>query len=966
MKKLTFVILLSVLSMGAVNAQRRATVSGVVADAETHENLIGAVIVMAPVSDSTNISSIVSGAGGAFSTGLAQGEYNFVVSLLGYETLHKRINVERSRIAVDTLYLRRGIVIDDVVKTAVAIRTSLEGDTIIYNADSYKVAADADVSGILSKMPGIKVENGSVEAQGETVKKILIDGREFFGEDVNAAITALPAEVVKSVEVFDKLSDNAEFTGIDDGEGYKAINIRTRESMRQGVMGQVSALYGVEPPDEGDKSWHHYGSVSGNVSVFQGDAKITVGGTLNNLNQRNFTADDFMGFGGGEGIAKVGVFQTNYIDTWGKKNQWEVDATYRFNSTDSNDTEIEETEYFDKSLPYPYQNSREERNRTNSNHMFSARIDFKPNQYQELRIRPFVRYQGNRGRNDGTDWYIPADEESIYSPVDYMSWSDSRGTGWRAGMDVNYRVRLGKPGRTLTTRFNVGYNNDNRFSENFSQNLVNIATAEIKDIRRKTPANNYGYNLQGGLIYTEPVSDASLITLDYNFSYQYSDIDRQRYDWSDLLNGYEPTYNEIGSGIYNSDYWTHRVGPGYRMQKGETTFSAGVFFQYSTLSSESVAPLMAPIKSDYYNPTYSVMLTSKFGQGASLRLFLNSNTNPPSVENLQDVVNLSNEQRISIGDPNLKPAYNHRLFGRFILPNVEKGRTFSINFSGNIVQNNVSSMMLRNAAGYEITNSEGEAQYTLTSPTQTFIKPVNLDGNWSVRFGVDYGFPLNFMKSNLNLRAGTSYQESPSLTGNLVNNTIVTTKNISRNTGVNGGLGLGSNISEKVDFMVGYNISYNNVKNSSLTQGDNSYLRHMVNANFKFVLPANFTLSGNAFYTNYDALEGGAFDQQYVLLNASVGKKIFRDRSGEISLFCNDIANQNTSFRREWNIDNMTNETNSVIGRYVGVKFTWNIRKFGKNGSHNIDMYQTPGDGRFGPPPGGGPGGFRGGPPPRF
>jgi hypothetical protein len=453
--------------------------------------------------------------------------------------------------------------------------------------------------------------------------------------------------------------------------------------------------------------------------------------------------------------------------------------------------------------------------------------------------------------------------------------------------------------------------------------------------------------------------------LDYNFSYQYSDIDRKRYDWSDLLNGYEPTYNEIGSGIYNSNYWTHRVGPGYRIHKNETTVSAGVFFQYSTLSSESIAPQMAPIESDYYNPTYSLMITSNFGKGASLRVHLNSYTNAPSVGSLQDVVNVANEQSISIGDPNLRPAYNHRLSARFILPNVEKGRTLAFHAFGTFAQNYVSNLILRNATGYKILNSENEYQYTLDGPTQTFTKPVNLDGFWQVRGGVDYGFPLIFMKSNLNLRLGASYEETPSLTGSWKagDADITKTKNNSRNVGVNGGLSLGSNISEKVDFMVSYNLSYNNVKNSSLSMGDNSYLRHMVMGNFKVVLPANFTISGDAFYTNYDALTGGAFAQQYVLVNASVGKKIFRDRSGEISLFCNDIANRNTSFQREWHADNMTSEFNSVIGRYFGIKLTWNIRKFGKNGSQNPDMYQMPDSGRrFGPPPGGG----RRGGPPRF
>lgn len=966
MKKFFTVLMFIAAGIVTVHAQRRATVSGVVADAETKETLTGAVVRMIPVDNPDGESQVVTGAGGTFSTGLTQGSYNFDVSLLGYQGIQRRVEVVSSRMTVDTLFLLGGMVLDEIVKQAVALRTSLEGDTLIYNADSFKVAADSDVSGLLQKMPGIKVENGQVEAQGESVRKVLIDGREFFGEDVNAAITSLPAEIVKSIEVFDKLSDNAEFTGIDDGEGYKAINIRTRESMRQGVMGQVSALYGVEPPEEGDNSWNHYGMVSGNVSIFQGDAKITVGGTFNNLNQRNYTSDDFLGAGGGDGIARVGVFQTNYIDTWGKKDQWKIDATYRFNSTDADNVRSSETEFFDLDQPFPYQNAFSTSNRTNNNHTFRARIDFKPNQYQELRIRPFIRYQGNSGSSDVNQIFIPSDL-ALYDTVTYENWSNSRTTGWNVGMDVNYRVRLGKPGRTLTTRINGGYNSNVGRSENFSQNLVN---GSLENLRRRTPSTTFGYNVRGGITYTEPVSKSSLISLEYNLSYEYQDIDRKRYDFDFGPGEYNPTPNVAGSGVYNSTFWTHRVGPGYRIQTNGTTLSAGVFFEYSTLTSESVMPKRAPIDSRYYNPTYMLMINSKFKNNASLRLFFNSRTSAPSVSNLQDAVNLSDEQNISIGDPNLKLTYTHRLHARLILPNVTKGRTFSLHLNGTMSQNYVSYRTLRNAAGFVINNSQGDPQYTLTSPTQTFSKPVNLDGFWNVRLGADYGLPLTFIKSNLNLQLGTSYQETPTLSASwdgVWGSDLEDTKNNSRNLGVNGGLVLGSNISQNVDFTIGYNLSYNNVWNTTLQQGDNTYLRHTVNANFKVVLPAYFTLSGDAFYTRYNVLTGRPFDQQYVLLNAGIGKKIFRSKQGEITLFCNDILNQNTSFQRQWNADNMASITNNVIGRYFGIKLTWNIRKFGKNGSQNPAMYEnTDGERRFdGPPPGmgggrppGGGGGF--------
>ncbi len=958
MKRLfTFILLAAAVS--TANAQRRSTVSGVVADADTKQTLIGAVVGMTPLADSIKTTQIVTGAGGTFSTGLNQGEYNFDVSLVGYETLRRRIEVVSSRMSLDTVFLRPGIVMDEVVLKGVALRTSLSGDTLIYNADAYKVAADADVSGLLQKMPGIKVENGTVEAQGETVKKVLIDGREFFGEDVNAAITSLPAEVVKSIEVFDKLSDNAEFTGIDDGEGYKAINIRTRESMRQGVMGKLSALYGVEPPDDQDSSWHHYGMVSGNVNIFQGDAKITVGGTLNNINERNFRQNDFLGAGSNDGIAKVGMFQLNYIDTWGKKDHWKIDATYGYNNTNAKNYQSVEREYYETATSnYSNYDSYSYSHGTNQSHNFDARIDYKPNTFQELRIRPSVSYQDS-GRDGYTNSiYYPRDPLSPIVPLN--NWNNSDNYGWQTGINVNYRVRLGKPGRTISLFFNGRYNTNDRNGESYSEK-------QNRDpVQQRTPTYNYGYNLMGGMTYTEPVSKSSLVNLDYSVSYRYSDNDKKSYLYNFGNHEYDPDYDESYSGVYNSGYLTHRVGPGYRMQKKETTLSAGVFYQYSTLQSTRVLPQAFDLKTDFNNVTYSLMVTSKFNKSASLRVFLNSNTRNPSVGDLQDVVDISNVQNITKGDRFLKPSYENRLYTRLILPNTEKGRTLAFNLGGSYTFNSITALTIRDSPGYPVKDSEGnEVEYL--DAVGRYTQPINMDGEWSARVGVDYGFPLTFMKSNLNLSAGWQYSEAPSQMGQWNSTTQILSliDNFSRNMETTGGVTLGSNISEKVDFRIGYSIRYVNVRNTYSSMSNSDYLRHILNASFKFVLPLDFTIDGSVNFDTYNSLKGQDFDRSFLIANASIGKKIFRNKRGEINLFCNDMFNQNTSFRRVWAAQYIQSQTSSTIGRYFGVRFTWNIRKFGKNGSQNPDMYQnTDGERRYdGPPPGGmgGGGGYRGG-----
>ncbi len=938
MKKAALFALIILTAATTLNAQRKTTVSGVVANADTRANLIGVVVGFTPVGDSTAVTSLVSGAGGAFSTGLVPGEYDVEASMLGYEKTRRRIEVGTRRTVLDTLLLREGIVIDAVVKEAVALRTSLEGDTLIYNADAYKVAADATVSGLLEKMPGIKVDGETVEAQGETVKKVLIDGREFFGEDVGAAISALPAEAVKSIEVFDKLSDNAEFTGIDDGEGYKAINIKTRESMRQGVMGQVSALYGVEPPDGDTGSWNHYGLASGNVNIFNGDARITVGGTINNLNERHFTFEDILGAGHDDGIATVGRFQFNYIDEWGKRNQWKFDASYSYNATDTDNLGVIDREYYD-SEDWKNYSSDEWRERLNQNHAFRARLDFKPNQFHELRIRPFVRFQGSNSHTEGFAIHTPIDGGD---DVVTNNWDNRRETGWMAGMNVNYRVRLGKPGRTLSLFFNGMYDPDDFTGDSYSEDVDGSLE------RKSSPSNNYEYDLRAGLTYTEPISSSSLVNLDYSIGYNYSDNDTRSYMWDFDAEKYLDTPDLKRSGIYNSGYLTHRVGPGYRMQKGKTTLSVGVFYQHSTLESTRELPVAAafgPYR--FNNVTYAGMLNSKFGENSSVRLFLHSMTRNPGVDDLQDVVDTSNRLNIRNGNPNLKPSYSNRLYTRFIFPNTVKGRTLAFNLGASYTTNAIARRTISESGGFPIRDGEGdqlidsEGNPMTLSPAGRYSEPVNMNGQWSARFGVDYGFPLTFMKSNLNVEAEIEYDQMPSQSGRWTTGMTAPlyTSNYSRTMETEGQLTLGSNISERIDFRVSYEISYNNVRNTAFAKSNSDYLRHRVRADFKFVLPLDFTISGNMNFYDYQVLRGEEFNQRYFIANAAVGKKIFRSRSGEVSLFVNDIFNRNVGFRRRAYAEYIQNEINSVIGRYFGVKLTWNIRKFGKNGSQNMQMY---------------------------
>ena len=256
--------------MALAGYAQRGTITATVFDAETKETVIGAVVTVAPVTTPEKAQHTTTGYGGKFTTAsLPYGEYQLTISFMGYNNHEATVKVDKAKMDLGKIELKAGVEIESVVKEAKAIRASAKGDTISYNAGAFKVTNDADVEGLLKKMPGITVTDGKVETQGEEVKKIFVDGKEFFGEDVTTAIKSLPAEAVDRIEVFNKLSDAAEFSGMDDGEGYKALNIVTRSNMRQGQFGKVYAGVGYDAEDGADYGARTRHLDLGKVALYQ-------------------------------------------------------------------------------------------------------------------------------------------------------------------------------------------------------------------------------------------------------------------------------------------------------------------------------------------------------------------------------------------------------------------------------------------------------------------------------------------------------------------------------------------------------------------------------------------------------------------------------------------------------------------------------------------------------------------------
>ena len=972
MKKILSILVVMLMALPTMAQSSKITAK--VIDSETKDGVIGAIVEVVSKSNANYRKHATTGVNGDVAiTSLVADDYTMTVQFVGYTTYTKDISVKGAT-ALGTIELVEGVAIETVVKEVQALRTSQNGDTVAYNAAAFKVASDADVEGLLKKMPGITISNGSVEAQGEQVKKIFVDGKEFFGEDVSTALNSLPAQAVDRVEVFNKLSDNAEFSGMDDGEGYKAINIVTHANMRQGVFGKLYGGYGYQPdidggaptdlnfnnkstydPQVGDVTSHHKYNLGGNINIFQGNHRVSVIGLLNNVNQQNFSFEDILGVNGGggggghrggvgqymvrpqSGVANVGSIGTQYSGTFGKDDKIKLNGSYFFNKTRTRNKSVIE-KWYEAPSPIDTLEQRGESLTSNYNHRFNLRFDWTINKNMSLMSRTNLSFQGNDpfSQSYGEQWGETAEGKGLPYEILYNG-SQSSSRALRFSEFLQYRVKLGKDGRTITVdgRYairNTLRSNANSFSTLGTLFADNIAEPNLRYVSSFAPQGET--DISANFTYTEPVAKNAQVSMQYRFDYEDQDIEKTAY-----ITGSD--YNIAGlvpdaslSSMTDSRSIEHRVGPGFRYSKDRNTFIANVYYQHSILDGLVKGE---NIKRDFDHVTYFMMGNVAFNPQNTIRIFINSYTWNPDVRNLQDIYDVSNAQYISKGNPNLKSTYNHRVNFHYVRSNIEKGRTFMWMFSGQITQDYIGQKIYYNP---ETITIDGEEYNPLQYSTYE-----NMNGSSSLRTHLSYGFPINPIKCNLNIMAGVSWTRTPSM----INDEL----NITSNMGYDAMLSLGSNISENIDFTLQWNGAYNDARQSLAMRGDrNKYFNHSASGTLKWVFWKGFTLTAAVNYNQYIGFTND-YNEDYLICNIYLGKKLFKNKQGEVLVGVNDLLNENAAFARTVGSGYTQNSWNSVIGRYFTVQFNYNLRYFGKKGSQNIDDYDgmsQKGMRHFGPP----------------
>ncbi|MBN8545974.1 MAG: TonB-dependent receptor [Ignavibacteria bacterium] len=938
MKNLSLMSLILIALISPVFGQS-FSVKGIVVDSLDGSSLPGASISLIPARADQQQLNMLSGSNGEFEFKLANpGRYLIRISFMGYFDFADSVRVRRNESTTDLgkLKLKRtSIEMKEVDITGVAIPSSQSEDTLSFAAKGYKTNPDATAEDLVTKLPGVQKEEGTLKAQGEEVKQVLIDGQPFFGDDPNVTLKNLPADLIEKVEIFDKLSDQARFTGFDDGQTSKTINIVTKRDRRNGQFGKLYGGYG---------STEKFQS-GGTVNFFTEGRRISLLGLANNVNQQNFSQQDllglnqgggsgghregFQGRGGGhgggnrgggnaannfligalEGNTKTWSTGVNYQENWGRTAV--LTGSYFFNFSDNSNNQTIGRQYFTSTPGNQLYDEISSSNSKNYNHRLNFRLEYNLDTMNTIVLTPRFSFQtnesaslyygistfGNQGRSNSTD-----------------SKSGSDGSGYTFNNELIYRLRFATPGRSLSFTINTGINrrtlDRNQFSDNRFTTGNNIVTFDT--INQKGNDLVKGYNYSGNVVYTEPAGKNGQLQASISAGMTNNFSDKNTFNYNNALNRYD-LLDSISTNKYDNDYMTYRGGIAYRLRDEAISLNVGLNYQIAQLTGDQSFPNNIKTEKDFYNFLPSLRFNYKISEAQNFRVFYNTNVNAPSITQLQNFYDVSNPLFIKAGNPDLKAEFSHRMSAQYLTTDKTSGANFFTMAFWQITKDYVGS------SSFTAQKDTLIGRNVLVKRGSQFSFSRNFEQSNIGRFMLSGGLPVPFIKSNISLNVGIGYQTLPSEYQSL------TTE--SKLYSFNQGITIASNISEDIDFKFTWSPSYYIARNELLPNTNDEYWVHSGTANLFFnVFDLFFIRTDYSLYKTSGISNGG--DITYSLWNAGIGVKFLEGDRAELRLDVFDLLNENKSFIRTATDIYIENKTTQVLKQYFMLTFTYNLRAF--------------------------------------
>lgn len=946
MKRIVFLVFLigaSTIFLFAQNRSQqgrgRVTLSGTVLDKEDESPIMQATVQLLSLPDSTMAVGNVTNPNGRFSLSVRPGKYVLKVSYVGYLSYMKQyqltaskptVNVGKIALASDAIMLKEAVVV------AEAPQVTVSGDTLGYNASAYRTPEGAMLEELVKKIPGAEVDDdGNVKINGKEVKKLLVDGKEFFGGDVKTGLQNLPVDMVDKINAYDRQSDNARITGIDDGEEETVLDLKVKKGMNQGWVGNLDGGLGTEK---------RY-SASANINRFasHGDksSQLSFIGRANNVGDRRF------GGGGGpqwrrnNGLTASKELGLNYaMET--KKFEFGVSARYNYRDNDVQSLgQIDNTLL--ESASNSFVNSNNASRNKNQNFFGHLRMEWRPDSMTTFFMRGSMSWGDTENCSNSLSATYSADPFAIVAnPYQYLEFDSednedldaarvnksksaslSESNSLSANLNMQVTRKLNNRGRNVTFRAigSYGDNESERFSDNITRYYADGIVTEEDTIRRyiHTPTNNY--NIGAEVSYSEPLADRVYLQFSYKFQYGYSESDNSTYNmpfgWvlSDGLPNQFSQHQSEWLDPEQSKYaeykkYNHDARVMFRVNRETWRLSAGMAFRpQNTKLSYKKGEYAVDTTRNVFNFSPEVDFRYQPQKQTQLRFTYRGRSSDPSMENLLPITDNSNPLNIVTGNPGLKPSFSHNMGLHFNTFNMDAQRGIFSALNGSFTQNAISNIR----------------KYNPSTGGWTTM-PENINGNWNVwgMFGINTAF-----KNNKKFTVG-------SFTNAGFNNYVgyLTTgemKDAQKNTRTSLSLGERVNATYRNDWLeVGLNGSLNYTFERDKLNPDNDQepYNFSYGGNLQFYTPWNMTISTNMTNQARRGYSDPSMNRNELIWNAQIAQSFLKGAL-TLSFEWNDILKEQSNITRSQSSTGTTVYTYNGVNSYGMVRLIYRFNIFG-------------------------------------
>lgn len=911
MKRFSVGVVLMLLCTLSIFAQNKViSVSGRIVESDSNEPAAQATVQLLALPDSAYAAGIASNEKGWFTLPKVKaGKYLLKISYIGFRTKFVPVqlanNVPAKKVGTITLE-PDAVMLGEAVITAEAPPVTVKADTTEYSAAAYPVPQGSMLEDLVKKIPGAEVdEDGKITINGKEIKKIMVDGKEFFSDDPKVSMKNLPANMIEKVKAYDKKSDMARITGIDDGEEEAVLDLTVKKGMKKGWIGNLIAGYGSKDRYEGGAM----------ISRFKDDASLTILGSANNTNNKGFSefGDAGQGMGGnaGAGITTAQSLGVNFAkDT--KKLQVGGNVQYGHSNNDARRTTSSET-FLGETSSFSQSNNFSNRNR----HDFRVdfRLEWRPDTLTTIIFRPNGSY--SQTESDNTSW--SKTENNSHAPVnekDASSSSKSHNYSFNGSL-MAFR-RLNSKGRNLALRARFGYSDNESDSYSFSETTF-YGVDSTSNISRYTDRTGDSRNWSISASYTEPVFKNHFLQLRYEFAHRkqlsqslvYDSINKYPYPQY-IERGYD---NDLSTRVENF-YDTHTADVSVRGIYTKMMYSVGVgLTPQSSLSKTTIGPNYKKNlpEQNVLNWAPSVMFRYMFNKQHVLMFRYRGRSNTPNIQDLQEVIDITDPMNLRYGNPNLKPSFNNdfSLFYRRFIP--ESMRSYSANLF--------------------YTNTLNSVANRMTYDPQTgarIYKKENVNGIWQARGYFSFNTPLKNKKFTLSSNTNARYSDAVSYTS--VGNAKKSDQELS--TTHNLGLGerfTGSYRSEAFDVSLSASANYNLVRNSKQENSNRETFDYYVGGNTNVNLPWEVSISTDINCRFKNGYTGGLNNNE-VMWNAQISKNFLKNNSGTLRFKIYDILKQQSSLSRSISETMMSDTEYNTLGSYFMVHFVYRFNTLGGKG----------------------------------